>query len=518
MNLNEQSQQHDLETTFREQGYVKLTSHKDLAHELDDIRDLLQKAMVLEHAVIPPYLTMLYTVNDDIDQRVPDVIHSVVIEEMLHFVMVGNLLNAVGGTPDINSPSFMPDYPATLPFGIEDLEIQLHPFSQHAIHQAMQIEHPKYVRPEVVASHVCSDMSIGEYYVYIESRLRAAVESFGEKAVFCGDPTRQIEPAQFCHGSYGNIIPVVDLESAINTLRQICDQGEGSPHNIWQGDENDVPHYYRFNEIYCERMYAHGDTIASGPTGDPLNIEWDKAVRTHSAAKISDYPESELRKAIVRFNRRYTEILENLQLALSGRPLKLTPAVMAMGSLREDFRAIVAHPFPGDSAYHAAPTFEYTPPPPPRFQAKSQAVTFANNQATLEKLAQAYEAGDLQMALACLSEQLVWDMTGPVDVPYTGVFYGHEGFSRFWSLMGQTVEFSSEVVEKVFFSDNQAMAYGSQQGITKSTRVPYSYDWAIRYEFTHDHRIRLMRNYFNPMKIQAALAATPPKPRSFINK
>nr|WP_253937700.1 ferritin-like protein [Dickeya dadantii] len=353
MNLNEHATHQDLDAMFREKGYVKLTSHKDLAHELDDIRDLLQKAMVLEHAVIPPYLTMLYTMNDDIDPRVPEVIHSVVIEEMLHFVMVGNLLNAVGGTPNISGHDFLPDYPATLPFGIEDLEIQLHPFSQHAIHQAMQIEHPKYVRPDVVASHVCSDMSIGEYYVYIESRLRAAVESFGEKAVFCGDPTRQIEPEQFCHGSYGAVIPVTDLDSAVASLRQICDQGEGSPHNIWQGEDNDVPHYYRFNEIYCERLYAHGDTIASGPTGEPLTIEWDKAVRTHSAAKVSDYPEGELHKAIVRFNRRYCELLENLQLALSGRPLKLTPAVMAMGALREDFRAIVSHPFPGDNAYRA---------------------------------------------------------------------------------------------------------------------------------------------------------------------
>ncbi|WP_192456966.1 ferritin-like domain-containing protein [Musicola keenii] len=518
MNLNDQNTQQDLETFFRENGYVKLNSHKDLAHELEDIRVLLQQSMALEHALIPPYLTMLYTLDDDMDPRVSEVIHSVVIEEMLHFVLAGNLLNAIGGTPAVNDPHFLPDYPATLPFGIDDLEIQLHPFSQLAVHQAMQVEHPKYVRPEVITSHVCTDMSIGEYYVYIESRLRAAVESFGEKAVFCGDPERQLATEQFCNGSYGELVQVTDLDSAIKALRTICDQGEGSPHNIWRGSDNDVAHYYRFNEIYCERLYTAGDTIASGPTGDALHIPWDKAVKTHSGSKVSDYPEGELRKAVVRFNRRYSELLENLQLALSGRPLKLTPAIMSMASMRDDFRAIVAHPFPGDSEYHAAPTFEYTPPPPPRFQAKSQAVVFANNQATLERLSQAYAAGDLPMALTCLSEQLVWDMTGPVDVPYTGVFYGHEGFSRFWSLMGQTVEFSSEVVEKIFFSENQAMSYGSQQGITRTTRLPYSYDWAIRYEFTDDHRIRLMRNYFNPMKIQAALAGSPQKPRSFINK
>ena len=508
MNLHDNACQLHRENHFKVNGFVELDGRQTLSQELDDIRTLLKKAMVLEHAVIPPYLTMLYTLNDDRDRWISDVIRSVVVEEMLHFVLVGNLLNAVGGTPEVNAPDFLPDYPAPLPFGIDDLEIQLHAFSPHAIHQAMQIEHPKYIRPEVVANHVCSDMTIGEFYVYIESRLRAAVKAFGEAAVFCGDANRQIAPEHFTYGAGSNVIPVYDLNSAIEAVRVIYHQGEGSPNQLWLSDDGEIAHYYRFNEIYCGRRYVSDDTIASGPTGVQLTTGWDHAVKTHSGLKVSDYPAGDAQAAIVRFNRRYCELLEQLQQGLCGKPQKLMPTLASMHALRDDFLHIVRMPYPGDSGYFCAPTFEYTPPKVTVSPSVVPDVSFNSNQKTLSTLMQAYASGDVQKAVACMSEHIIWDISGPIDVPYAGVFYGHDGFSRYWSLMEQTVEFSSIGTENVFFNGNEAMAYGGEQGITKTTRVPYSYDWAIRYEFNDDHKVVLMRQYFNPMRIQAALAAS----------
>ncbi|OSM99634.1 hypothetical protein AU490_01100 [Lonsdalea populi] len=509
MNLHDHACQHQREAHFTVNGFVELDSRQTLSQELDDIRTLLKKAMVLEHTVIPPYLTLLYTLNDDSDHWILNVIRSVVVEEMLHFVLVGNLLNAVGGSPEVNSPDFLPDYPAPLPFGIDDLEIQLHAFSPHAIHQAMQIEHPKYVRPEVVANHVCSDMTIGEFYVYIESRLRAAVKAFGEKAVFCGDANRQIAPEHFTYGAGSNVIPVYDLNSATEAVRVIYHQGEGSPNQLWLSDDGEIAHYYRFNEIYRGRRYVSCDTIASGPSGVQLTTGWEHAVKTHSGLKVSDYPAGDEQAAIVRFNRRYCELLEQLQQGLCGKPQKLMPALASMHALRDDFLHIVRMPYPGDNDYSCAPTFEYTPPKVTTSPSAVLDVSFSSNQSTLSTLMLAYASGDVQKAVACMSEHIVWDISGPIDVPYAGVFYGHDGFNRYWSLMEQTVEFSSIGTENVFFNGNEAMAYGGEQGITKTTRMPYSYDWAIRYEFNEDHKVVLMRQYFNPMRIQAALAASP---------
>ncbi len=156
--------------------------------------------MQLEHATIPPYLTMLYTLDDDVDWRIIETLRSVVVEEMLHFTLTANLLNAIGGTPAVDSPDFLPSYPARLPYDIDDIEVNLYGFSKNGIFQGMVIEHPKDVRPRAIANEVPSDMTIGEFYLYVESRLRAAVETHGERAIFCGDPQRQIPPDVFYYG------------------------------------------------------------------------------------------------------------------------------------------------------------------------------------------------------------------------------------------------------------------------------------------------------------------------------
>ena len=179
MNLLAQTRTLQLaEESWAQLGYVKLISDNSLQEDLLELRELLQSAMVLEHATIPPYLTMLYTLSEDVDWRITETIRSVVVEEMLHFTLAANLLNAIGGTPAVDAPDFMPNYPTRLPYGIDDIEVHLYGFSRNGIFQGMVIEHPKDIRPGVVANQVPEHMTIGEFYVWIEARLRAAVVRF----------------------------------------------------------------------------------------------------------------------------------------------------------------------------------------------------------------------------------------------------------------------------------------------------------------------------------------------------
>lgn len=513
MNLTTE-QRLQAESDFAALGYVKLSCQQPLAQELKELRTLLHNAMVLEHATIPPYLTLLYTLDPEVDWRISEVVRSVVVEEMLHFVLAANTLNAIGGTIAVNTSEFLPDYPAPLPYGIDDIKVHLYPFSREGILQGMQIEHPKSIRPSVVASHACNEMTIGEFYAYIEARLRAAVEAHGESAIFCGDPARQVPSHVFYYDGGGAIVQVHNLDTAMDALTLITDQGEGAKNSIWTGTESEesggfreVAHYFRFNELYEERLYREGDTVASGPTGAQLAVPWQKSVKTRPNAKLKDYPEGEVRQAIIDFNRNYCSLLDQMQQALTGDPDQLMPAVVTMCSLRNDFRAITANPFPGERGYHSAPTFEFIHSPAPgRTPIPGNP---GSNKETLDRLQQAYSSADLNLALTCMSPNIIWDISGPSDVPYLGVFYGHEGFKRFWTLLGETVQFGSAGVDRMFVDADQAMAYGGEQGTTKSTGAPYHYDWALRYEFDASHKITLMRQYFNPMAIQAALHASP---------
>src|SRR5436190_1750680 len=75
----------------------------------------LQQAIQLEHATIPTYLYALYSIKPDSNKKIQQVLLSVVTEEMLHMALACNMLNAIGGSPVIDQPQFIPHYPGPLP-------------------------------------------------------------------------------------------------------------------------------------------------------------------------------------------------------------------------------------------------------------------------------------------------------------------------------------------------------------------------------------------------------------------
>ena len=69
-------------------------------------------------------------------------IRVVAVEEMLHLTLAANVLNAAGGTPDLTGPGFVPSYPAYLPDGEDDFQVDLQRFSPDAVETFLKIERP----------------------------------------------------------------------------------------------------------------------------------------------------------------------------------------------------------------------------------------------------------------------------------------------------------------------------------------------------------------------------------------
>ena len=84
-------------------------------HPSRSCTDYLYAAMQLEHATIPPYLTALYSIHPGTNADAYHVLRVIAVEEMLHLTLAANLLNAVGGTPDLTAPGLRAEYPAYLP-------------------------------------------------------------------------------------------------------------------------------------------------------------------------------------------------------------------------------------------------------------------------------------------------------------------------------------------------------------------------------------------------------------------
>jgi Ferritin-like len=338
------------------------SASSDRLDTLDTLHEHLQWAIEFEHFTVPPYLCALYSLDAERNPEASGVVASVFVEEMLHMTLAANLLNAVGGRPQLDSPRMLPGYPRCLPHGDCSFEVPLLPFGREALDVFLKIEHPAApgVRPE-------SDRyeTIGQFYQAIRAGLCALCADLGERRVFCGDAARQISNAPFPGG--GRIIAVNSLATALSALDEIVEQGEGCAHvEVWDGDYDDlhpdreqVAHYYRFQELKLGRRYRRGDTPESGPTGEMISVDWNGVRPMRRNPRTADRaPGSAIRTAQERFNGLYCAILRLLDRAFNGSPQTLQTAIGLMYSLKTHARALMEMPTE-DGLTTAGPTFEY---------------------------------------------------------------------------------------------------------------------------------------------------------------
>ena len=337
----------------------------------DDLISYLHAAMALEHATIPTYLTAYYSIRSTTNSDAAHIIRVTAVEEMLHLTLVANVLNAVGGTPDLTRPGFVPSYPARLPDGEDDFTVDLRPFSPEAVETFCKIERPGKApsgssrlvrtsdggRPLLVASPTVEGMrfySIGEFYEEIIEGLEKVAA--GDPVLFRGNPALQVGPEYFYSGG-GVVIAVSDLDSARRALRFIAAQGEGLDSGMYDAD-GELAHYYRFRQLQLGRYYQVGDD-ADSPSGPPLSVTWDDVYKVKVSARLADYPAgSELARVARNFNADYGAFLALLTKAFNGQPSLLLDAVWSMFRLRDGFNRLVRNPLPGSDGLHAAPTFE----------------------------------------------------------------------------------------------------------------------------------------------------------------
>src|SRR5206468_3972801 len=108
--------------------------------------------------------------------------------------LAANLLNAVGGQPQLDTPRILQQYPRRLPHG--ELELSLVPFGPEALEMFLRLEQPA---PSGAPSEGDHYETIAQFYDAIEEGLRYLCAELGEAAVFTGDAARQITAGPFGH-------------------------------------------------------------------------------------------------------------------------------------------------------------------------------------------------------------------------------------------------------------------------------------------------------------------------------
>jgi hypothetical protein len=157
------------------------------------------------------------------------------------------------------------------------------------------------------------------------------------------------------------------LTTALAALGEIVEQGEGADaSNVWDGDRDmfhpereQVAHYYRFQELRLGRCYRRGDRPQSGPTGEPIRIDWTGVKPMRRNPRTGDHaPDSPIRTAQEQFNQSYCSLLRVLVQAFNGKPEMLPAAIGSMYRLKAKAQALMLMPT-GEGLETAGPAFEY---------------------------------------------------------------------------------------------------------------------------------------------------------------
>ncbi|MER6953101.1 ferritin-like protein [Streptomyces sp. NPDC000618] len=365
---------------------------------IDNLKDLqaaLQLAIGLELSTIPVYLTALYSIKEGTNTDAAQTIRSVVMEEMLHMTLAANVLNAIGETPSIDPVDFqkrknlspIPGYPLVSPLISKIGTLDLLPLTPQAVASFVKIEHPLHGAASLQAIDVgeCSYRTIGEFYEAIKKALEDPTICEDDHAFKHGD---QVSADQY-YGGAGSVVEVTDRASAVAAIQKIVDEGEGLPEkrlgekaktvtdkdkliNGWEM----YSHYARFRELQTGRRFRSTQKAAAEPEGALLLVDYDAVHPALHVPRNGDSAGDAEDRALIEFDLSYSELVDDLYLAFSGRPKKvrgglgdgaeaskpaLPLAVHTMFELKRGAVALMRTPNPAKPGYTLCPRFSYVP-------------------------------------------------------------------------------------------------------------------------------------------------------------
>jgi hypothetical protein len=298
-----------------------------------ELQEALQQAIELEFSTIPPYLCAEWSINTD-PQNASGMVHSVVIQEMLHFGLACNLMLAAGGTPSINnSPVIPPSYPCGLPGGVHpDLIISLGPLSTGSLASFMGIEYPdsgpiSSLNPpsSPPAPPQPSSPTIGQFY----AQITVGFQNLATQISF--STANQI--------SYklpsGDVVSLVtDLISALAAINEITSQGEGSTQSPDESapDATELAHYYQFSQIYYGMALVSNSGSWQYASSQPIAMP--QVYNMSTAANPSDPNQ-------MQFISDFSTMLDALQACWSAVNGDIGSALSYMYSLQDDAQALI---------------------------------------------------------------------------------------------------------------------------------------------------------------------------------
>lgn len=348
----------------------------NLAERKSALLKELQAALELELATIPPYMMALLSIPAGQSRAAADLLRSILMQEMLHMALIGNLISSLGGQSKLGREN-IPSYPLRMTFKGEvfsdrKFDIHLTGLSKEQLEIFLQIEMPSgllAVREPALFEIEVPAPTIGDFYKDIEGEFRNLCESYGASEVFVGDPAKQISSPYFW-GAVGTPVVVSDLKTALQALELIIRQGEGGSlvpaagETPYFADPLNRSHYFRFKELAEGRRYRDTDSPLGNPMGEPVELDFSKCSLLLKNPRQDKYPEgTSLAELNGSFNRQYSIMLRQIEIAFNGNPSLLYEAIVnGMHGITGIALEMTKNSVPGDEDAMGCPSFEWIEP------------------------------------------------------------------------------------------------------------------------------------------------------------
>ncbi len=246
--------------------FTRLAHEQPPAPSLDDLEELLQLALMVEHFTIPPYLCALWSIKTTAGtppcKEVRGILRDIVEQEMLHLGMVCNLLVAIGRRPRIIDS--VPHYPPNIPGILTKEPIRLERFSEPQGGVFQKIEQPEFppVPVRALAGAVATAApaprfkTIGELYTTIANVFQALADA-GKLPKFTMKGQLSQDFGSGTPPRLGQLKPYADLPAAKSAIELIKQQGEGtSTSGAAPGPAGTIAHFYQFGQILARVKFV----------------------------------------------------------------------------------------------------------------------------------------------------------------------------------------------------------------------------------------------------------------------
>lgn len=303
----------------------------------EDLHAVVQGAIQLEFSTIPPYLTAMMSLTVDENRVIWSILHSIVIEEMLHMAIMCNVLNALGGAPVVDSDDFLLQYPSALPMSIDStLVVGLEPLSIELVKNVfMAIEQPD--QPLVFKAQLLSPSykTIGDFYRALKGKLL----DLGDQAF---EARNQLTAPNWYAGT--ELFPIESARDAARAVELIVEQGEGAVNSpLAEGAE--LAHYYRFQQIVKQHFLIADGAGSFAFKGEPIafNPEGVRPITRNQRLRHID-PNTQGYVRASQFAYTFSKLLRALHRAVNGEPESFSAAMSLMFELKLNGQRLCEEP------------------------------------------------------------------------------------------------------------------------------------------------------------------------------